>query len=122
MYCIVGRTRASSSGAERGVACGRVDCPPMSRMGIELVTREVRVGRREEGVKVWLCRPSEEKESGVRFRMAMMWVLRLGAVEDMRCTGEGSKGVVEGDVEGGWKRVSGVSGESGVGVGVSWES
>lgn len=30
---------------------------------------------------VGVCWPPSEKESGVRFRMAMMWVGRLGSVE-----------------------------------------
>lgn len=119
MYLMVGRTRASSSGAERGVACGRVDWPPMSRMGIEWVRREERVGRRVVGVKVGVWRPSEEKESGVRFRMAMRWVFRVGAVEVRRGAGEGSEGAVEEGVEEERKRVRGVCGEGGLVVGGS---
>ena len=42
------------------------------------VRREWRVGRREVGSKVGVWRPSEEKESGVRFRIAMRWVRRDG--------------------------------------------
>lgn len=62
-----------------------------------------------------VCLPSLEKESGVRFRMAMRWVLRVGRV-DVRiwegCEVEGSE----------VKRVKGVKGEIGTEDGGSDES
>lgn len=62
-----------------------------------------------------MCLPSLEKESGVRFKMAMRWVLRLGrsAVRIWE----------DGDVEDvGTKRVRGVRGEMGRAEGGSCES
>ena len=67
----------------------------MSRMVAPEERKDCRVGRRAVESGVW--RPPSEKESGVRFRMAMRWVFRVG----------------ERDVMGGRKGASGVRGESG---------
>lgn len=124
MNLMVGRTRASSSVAERGVACGRVDSPPMSRIVTEWARRDARVGRREVGEKVGVWTPSWEKESGVRFRMAMRWVLRVGREVVIRGLGVSSEGEESGEVGRGVKRVRGVCGDRGVGFGgrfASWD-
>lgn len=62
------------------------------------------------------CRPSEEKESGVRFRMAMRWVLRVGRVEVITGLGGGSDVAVSEVVEGRSEWVRGVCGERGFGL------
>lgn len=76
-----GRTRDSSSDAERKGALGRVDWPPMSR----IVAPE----------EMWDCTvcvmvsrfvgdrtPPSEKESGVILRIDISWVRRCGFVGD----------------------------------------
>lgn len=73
-------TRASSSASPTGAEPGRVLSPPMSMIvapeAMKVRTVLVRVVR-----SVGECLPPSEKESGVRFRMAIMWVGRLGLVE-----------------------------------------
>ena len=80
MARMVGRMRVSSSSGGMGVALGRVDCPPMSRIvgGCLLWVRwDLRVERRGEGlVREWVS-PSE-KESGVKLRTAIKWVRFVG--------------------------------------------
>ena len=77
---MAGITRASSSASPTGAEPGRVLSPPTSRMvapeAMKLRTVVVKVFRSVGG---W--RPPSEKESGVRFRMAIMWVGRLGSVQ-----------------------------------------
>ena len=62
----------------------------MSRMVAPEERKDWRVGRRAAGSGVW--RPPSEKESGVRLRMAMRWVFRVGAREVMGGR-EGVRGV-----------------------------
>lgn len=40
------------------------------------------------GSKEGVWTPSREKESGVRFRIAIRWVRRVGRVERMFCAGD----------------------------------
>lgn len=79
MCLMAGITRDSSSDSLTGVDPGRVLSPPMSIMvapeRIMLCTVVVRVLR-----SVGECVPPSEKESGVRLRMAIMWVGRDGLV------------------------------------------
>lgn len=76
---MAGTTRAISSSAPMGIEPGRVLSPPMSIIvapwEMKVRTVEVRWVR-----SLGECLPPSEKESGVKLRMAMMWVMRLGSV------------------------------------------
>jgi len=105
MAFMVGRTREVSSSGEIWGACGRVDWPPMSRIvgGLCCVWYARRVGRRALGEEGW--RPPSEKESGVRFRMAIKCVLRVGDWE-FRVGRLGVRGVSGDKCDGGLERLS----------------
>lgn len=76
---IAGMTRASSSSSPTGTELGRVLSPPMSMIvAPELIKVRTVVVRASRSVGRWV--PPSEKESGVRFKMAMTWVGRVGSV------------------------------------------
>lgn len=79
MCVIAGTTRAISSSAPTGVEPGRVLSPPMSMIVAPeaMNLRTVSVSWVKSDGE-WV--PPSEKESGVRLRMAMTWVLRVGSV------------------------------------------
>ena len=76
---MAGITRISSSASPTGDEPGRVLSPPMSIMAAPAAMNSRTVSdSAARSVEVWT--PPSEKESGVRLRMAMMWVGRLGSV------------------------------------------
>ena len=90
---IVGRTRDISSSAVIGKALGRVDCPPMSTRETPAERKRSSVGSSNEGLVE--CRPPSEKESGVRFNIAIIFVARVakqdnigGSFEEIGIKGE----------------------------------
>lgn len=78
MCLMAGMMRRSSSSTPTEVEPGRVLSPPMSMIvapeAMKLRTVAVRVSGLVGG-----CLPPSEKESGVRLRMAIMCVRRLGS-------------------------------------------
>lgn len=79
MCLIAGMTRESSSASPTGADPGRVLSPPMSIIVAPDAMKERTVFvKAVKSVGGW--RPPSEKESGVRLRMAIMWVGRPGSV------------------------------------------
>lgn len=81
MNLMTGRIRASSSSVETCRALGRVDCPPISMIETPLERKPFSVDSSEAGS--FVCWPPSENESGVRFKIDMMCVGRVEAIEDI---------------------------------------